>query len=182
MPLFRKGRGPHALALAMVGLKLGDRFLQIGCEEADLLATLAGRSGLSGTAVAIDARPDMVEKALAAAARGGVLVDARQSALNELPLESDSFDVAVVDGAFIASLEPARRRACLHEVRRVLRPGGRCVAIERLPRGGLAALFDRQSPQAHPAATESALSEEGFRAVRVLGEAEGQRFVEAVKG
>jgi ubiquinone/menaquinone biosynthesis C-methylase UbiE len=164
----------------MAGLKLGDRLLQIGCDEAELLAVLAARTGLSGTAVGFDPRPDRVQEALAAAARAGVLVDVRQSSLRQLPLDSDSFDVAVL-GALIASVEPEERVGCLRDVYRVLRPGGRCLAIERLPRTGLAALFDRHVTNVHYPGAALALAAEGFRAVRVLGEREGQRFVEAVK-
>jgi cyclopropane fatty-acyl-phospholipid synthase-like methyltransferase len=38
----------------MVGVKLGDRLLQIGCGDGGLFAALAAKTGLTGRAAAID--------------------------------------------------------------------------------------------------------------------------------
>ncbi|MGH9314074.1 MAG: hypothetical protein ACRD1S_12870, partial [Vicinamibacterales bacterium] len=62
---------------------------------------------------------------------------------------------------------------------RVLRAGGRAVVVEPAPRGGLAALVRPQSDPQYSA--EEWLRSAGFKAVRVLAERDGQRFIEGVR-
>ena len=72
----------------------------------------------------------------------------------------------------------------MSEVMRVVRPGGRCIAIEDMPESGD---LGRSSPaaaerdaSAGPIAVEL-LTAAGFRGVRLLAEREGVAFVEGVK-
>ena len=50
--LMRRGRGAamDPLQVSMTGVRMGERFLQIGCNDKSLLAGLAAKVGLSGTA------------------------------------------------------------------------------------------------------------------------------------
>ncbi len=50
--LMRRGRGPamDPLHVSMTGVRMGERFLQIGCHDRALLSGLAAKVGLSGTA------------------------------------------------------------------------------------------------------------------------------------
>ena len=50
--LMKKGRGGSMdpLHVSMTGVRMGERFLQIGCNDRALLAGLAAKVGLSGTA------------------------------------------------------------------------------------------------------------------------------------
>ena len=117
------------------------------------------------------------------AARGGVLVEIAQAPYDRLPHDDDAFDVVVVND-LVAGLSPERRAGCLREARRVLRPGGRLVLIEKAGRGGLGALFSRRQQNPHYVASggaEPALKAEQFVAVRTLVERAGLRFVEAVR-
>src|SRR5262245_15617626 len=57
------------LAVSMAGVKLGDRLLVIGCSDPKLIAQLAAKTGLTGRAVAIDAREALVAAAADVAAR-----------------------------------------------------------------------------------------------------------------
>ena len=72
-----------------------------------------------------------------------------------------------------------RRTAVLTEARRVLRDGGRCVAIEPSRRGVLASLVGRPAPDTGD--LEGALATAGFRAVRTLAEREGMAFIEGAR-
>ena len=72
----------------------------------------------------------------------------------------------------------------LADCRRILRDGGRLIAIEPGSASGLAAIFKRRPPggAAAESATARALEGAGFQPVRVLADREGYRFTEAIKG
>ena len=57
---FRKLGDKHDLAVSMVGIKLGNALLQLGCGDGGLLAALAAKVGLTGRAAAVDATPEGV--------------------------------------------------------------------------------------------------------------------------
>jgi hypothetical protein len=42
MPLFKRAGEKYTLEIAMTGVKLGDRLLQVGCVDAPLVAALGG--------------------------------------------------------------------------------------------------------------------------------------------
>jgi ubiquinone/menaquinone biosynthesis C-methylase UbiE len=186
MPIFRKGLGPHALPLAMSGVKAGERLLYLGSGTPGLFAALAYRAGLNGRACALVDGPNQADALRRAAAREGVLVEVAAGASGAFPHDDDSFDVAVIDstnGAF-AALAAADRSRRLREVARVVRGGGRLVVVERTT-GGLRALF-AGAPAAADAAyraqggAKPALEEAGFRPVRILAERERYRFTEGI--
>lgn len=183
MRFFGKLGGKHDLAVSMVGLKLGNHLLQLGCGDGGLLAALAAKVGLTGRACAVDETPAGVARGTQGAARGGVLVEIAQAPYGRLPHDQDAFDVVVLND-LVGGLSPERRVACLQEARRVLRPGGRLLIIEPAERGGLGALIRRRQQDRHYVASggaEPALKAERFVAVRTLVERGGLRFVEGVR-
>jgi ubiquinone/menaquinone biosynthesis C-methylase UbiE len=183
MKFLKKLGGPHDLAVSMVGLKLGDRLLQVGCGDGGILAALAAKVGLTGRAAAVDATADGVARGERGAAKGGVLVEVQQAPYRSLPFEDGAYDVVVLNDV-LARVEPDERIPTLRETRRILRPGGRIVVIEPVPRGGLGALLSRSSQDPSYVASggaEAALRAEGFVAVRTLVERAGLRFAEGVK-
>ena len=166
---FRKMRALDPLQVAMTGVRMGERYLQIFCSDDALTRGLAAKSGLSG--VAALAAPDEAQanRAQKAAAKVGALIDIKTTPPSTLSWEYGTFDMVVVDnthGAF-SSLAEAERTACLHEARRVLRQGGRVELIER---------------EAEKADAEAMLSGAGFKPVRTLAQRDGFRFVEGLKG
>ena len=180
-PFFRGRDTSEDLAIAIVAVRMGDRLLQIGCERHRLLATLAGKVGLTGCACAVDERPDVADRARARVAAAGVLVDIEVSPLTLLPYDPEVFDIAIA--ADVGRLRPEARVACLREAFRVLRPAGRCVVVEQLARGGLAGLLggrDEHQYRAHGGA-EQALRAEGFVAVRPLATRQGLAYYEAAR-
>lgn len=186
MAIFRKGPEPRALAVAMAGVRMGDRLLQIGFADRLLLGALASKVGLSGRAAAAVPSESTAAAARDAAARAGVLVEVEVGPLQRLPFQANAFDLAVIDSTanLIGTMRPEDRVGCLQEVFRVLRPGGRVVVIETAPRGGLGALFARRAVGPHYRATggaKTALRAEGFKGARILAEREGLVFFEAVK-
>jgi SAM-dependent methyltransferase len=171
------------LAVSMAGVKLGDRLLVVGCVDPRLIAQLAIKTGLTGRAFAIDEDERTVAAAAEIVSQEGALIETATAPWGAAPLEAESFDVAVVRD-LLPHLTAAAREACLNEVRRILRPGGRCLVIDGKGRGRLIA--DVRSGPAAPdyRAADSpvrALTAQGFRAARILAEREGLLFAEAVK-
>lgn len=173
----------ESLAVSMAGIKLGDRLLVIGCNDPMLIAQLASKTGLTGRAVAVDARESNVAQAAEVAAREGALLEVFTAPWNALPLDSDSFDVVIVRDV-LPHLDAAKRVWCLVEAHRVLRPGGRCLVIDGRGKKGFLhvgrndAVVDDYTADGGPAAI---LLTQGFKAARVLAEREGLVFAEAVK-
>jgi len=114
------GTGPDAPAMAFeaVAEVAPRRYLEVGCGPGELAAQVGEELGAE--VVALDSSPRMVELARA---RG---VDARLGDVQDLPFEDESFDCAAA--AWMLYHVPDVPRA-LAELARVLRPGGRLVAV-----------------------------------------------------
>jgi SAM-dependent methyltransferase len=182
--MFLKRDAPHLLIVGVAGVKMGDRLVQIGCENGGRLAAVAGKVGLSGRAVLVAPDEASAERGRRGAKSAGVLVEVEIAPPTRVPLDASDFDVAIVDdtGGLFGGMPADDRAAAIREVARILRPAGRLLLIGAAPRGGIAALLSR-APAGPPFAdaAESALQAGGFRAVRTLAEREGLVFVEGVK-
>ena len=183
---FVKSGDSHPLVVGMVGTKMGERFVQIGCAHGGRLGAVAARVGLSGRAVAITPDEASAERARKGAAQAGMLVEVEVAPLTALPVEDRAFDVAVIDdtGGLLGEMRPDDRRSLVRELFRIVRPGGRVVALGAIPRSGLSALLTRRSTEpsfAASGALHELLAADGFRPVRTLAERDGLIFVEAAK-
>jgi len=180
--MFVKRGDPYMLVVSMIGVKMGDRVVQIGCAHGGRLGAIAVKVGLSGHAAAIVPDEAAAERARKGAAEAGALVDVDIAPPTRLPGKDAAFDLAVIDdtGGLVAAMRAGDRVATLREALRVLRPGGRAIAIGTAPRGGLGALFTRAQSDPGFDAT-AALQAGGFKSVRLLAEREGFRFVEGIK-
>jgi ubiquinone/menaquinone biosynthesis C-methylase UbiE len=180
VPWFKKTPQTEPLPVTMAGVKLGDRFLAVGVRDPALIATLAAKAGLTGTACAVDADEQRVKHAALAIERDGVLADVIRAPFGMLPYDEASFDVAVIRD-LLMTLTPDVRSRCVSEVLRVLRPGGRAVVIEPAPRGGFGALLNRQTVDPTYQGPVKALGDGGFAAVRELAERDGIVYAEGIK-
>jgi ubiquinone/menaquinone biosynthesis C-methylase UbiE len=183
---FAKGGNSHLLEVGMVGTKMGERFVQIGCATGGRLGAIAAKVGLSGRALAIVPDEAAAARAHKGAAEAGMLIDVEIAPVTALPAADQGFDVAVIDdtGGLIATVPPDDRPALVRELFRILRPAGRAIAIGAVPQGGLAGLLRRGSSEPSVAATgalHELLTAGGFRPVRTLAEREGLIFIEAAK-
>ena len=170
------------LAVSMCGLKLGHRFLVLGTSDPELVWRLAGKAGLTGRACMIDESSDKTTAAAVEVEQQGALVESFTAPFTSLPFDDGTFDAVVVRNS-IATIEPSRRAAAMSEVFRVVRPGGRCIAIEDLPRGGVWAKVTGRgggTASAGPLAVEQ-LTAAGFRGARLLAERDGIAFAEGIK-
>jgi SAM-dependent methyltransferase len=185
--LFNRDRqSPYALAVAMVGLRMGERLLLVG-DDARMFAQLAGKVGLTGRSIVVVGSGDAAARVEAEAASHGVLLEeVRRGALPTLPVGDGEFDVAVVDAGptLLAILDRGQRVELVREVRRALRPNGRLVIVEGRPKtlfglgGGRSADLDAFQAEGGAAGL---LSSAGFHPVRVLADRDGQRFTEGLR-
>ncbi|MFK0294704.1 class I SAM-dependent methyltransferase [Streptomyces sp. NPDC090442] len=101
--------------LDAAGVTAGIRLLDVGTGTGAAAVAALDRGA---EVTAVDAEPDMVRTAAAAAPEAAV----RLAALPQLPFADDAFDATV--GNFVLN-HVGRPRAALAELRRVARPGGR---------------------------------------------------------
>lgn len=171
--LMRRGRGPamDPLQVSMTGVRMGERFLQIGCHDRALLSGLAAKVGLSGTAAVAAFDEEQARRAAAIGAKVGALIETRRIDGSALPFDADQFDMIVVDdtsGAF-GRIDETARTAYLREARRTVRQGGRIEVVEAV------------TSRAPGSDVLKDLSAAGFKPVRVLAETSGFRFLEGLR-
>jgi ubiquinone/menaquinone biosynthesis C-methylase UbiE len=175
------------LAVAMSGVRLGERALQIGEGNARDIALIAAKTGLTGTAAIVVPDDHAAVRVRREVTEAATLADVRVVSQPELPFDDATFDVVVVHDVTrtIAAPDRVSRGNWVRECRRLLRDGGRIVTIEPGTPVGLRALFGggQKTPDAGSPSdtTASALGAGGFKAVRPLGDREGLQFFEGVK-
>jgi ubiquinone/menaquinone biosynthesis C-methylase UbiE len=114
----------RARILALAKPAPGESVLEVGCGTGALLEELARAVEPGGRAAGAEPQPEL---ARAARARGLEVVEAFGE---DLPFEDASIDLALVQTVLI-HLPPATVRATLDELRRVVRAGGRLLAVEQ---------------------------------------------------
>jgi hypothetical protein len=175
----RSGRSMDPLHVSMTGVKMGERFLMIGCDDRALIAGLASKVGLSGAAAVAAFDDQSADRAKAVGPKIGALIEVRPIEGGTLAFDADEFDMVVIDDTHsgFASRSSDLRGSILREAQRVVRSGGRIEVVEGLG-GGLFGTVTR--PAGYDATRE--LTTAGFKPVRVLAERDGFRFVEGLNG
>jgi SAM-dependent methyltransferase len=174
------------LPVTMSAVRMGERVLQIGIDDAAIAAAIAAKVGLSGNAAIAVTDESAAARAQSATANAGLLVDIKVSALSPLPFDNDAFDLVVVHAArgLLASLDPSARLSAMREWHRVLRHGGRVMTIESGRATGIGSLFkharDAEASDVN-AGIVGALQSAGFRSARTLADREGLKFSEGIK-
>lgn len=179
MGLFRKSAG-EPLPVVMAAVKLGQRLLAVGATDPGLIAQLATKAGLTGRACVVDPDAERLAAGAAAIEQQGALVEPSHAPFGGWPYESESFDVVVM-ARILPLLDQESRARCAADVMRVLRGGGRAIAIDPGKRTGLGALLGRGTTDPAYRGGAAVLQAAGFTAVRELAEAEGFVFVEGIK-
>jgi ubiquinone/menaquinone biosynthesis C-methylase UbiE len=123
-PVFFFGtrRRSYRSLMAAAGVKAGDRVLDVGCGPGYFVRMLAEAVGPTGSAVGIDAAPEMIDYARRKARR---LPNCRfeSGSAEALPFPDCSFDV-VLSSLMLHHLPDELRLQATAEMKRVLRPGG----------------------------------------------------------
>lgn len=166
-------RADAALAIELTELSGSDRLVDIGCGP----GTAARRAARLGTRVTgVDPAAVMLRVARWRGSAGVSYLDGRAEAL---PLPDRSVTVAWS----IASVHHwTELGAGLSEVRRVLEPGGRFLAIERRTRPGATGLASHGWTDAHATAFADACRAAGLTDMRIEPRRAGRRSLVAVLG
>jgi ubiquinone/menaquinone biosynthesis C-methylase UbiE len=110
-------------------LQAGESVLDVGCGTGTLAIAAKRRVGPTATVYGIDASPEMIARASKKARKAGVEVVFKNGIVEAQPFQDESFDV-VLSTLMLHHLPPAAREQCAREMRRVLKPGGRVLAID----------------------------------------------------
>ena len=93
------------------------------------------RVGTSGRVCGVDASPEMLARAEKKANKAAVEVIFERGVVEALPFADYQFD-AVLSTVMLHHLGCEARQQCAQEVRRVLKPGGRVLAVDFAPPAG----------------------------------------------
>jgi SAM-dependent methyltransferase len=170
--LMRKGRGQgmDPLQVSMTGVRMGERFLQIGCADRALLAGLAAKVGLSGTAVVAAVAEPQIALATSIGAKVGALIDVVDTHEGrDWPFEPSSFDLVVIDDTDDSFWGVERIAEVLRNALASLRSGGRIEVVTPI-----STPHDKMDYL-------KLLGDAGFKPVRILAEPGRLRFVEGLK-
>ncbi len=174
----RSSDAPLEPAVAMVGVKPGDKVIVLGADAPALAAAVARVTGLNGQTTVVDPRPDAKAVVEQAAARAGALLEFSAAPLTSISIESGLFAVSVLPSGLAALGTDAPM--VLAEAIRLVKPGGRITVCEPVARPGLFKLAQAR-PLTDPVHVVQRLTAAGLRAARHVGTLEGLAFIEAAK-
>jgi len=165
------GRAPaiRRMTLEMADVKPGESVLDVGCGTGSLALAAKVAVGPEGSVRGIDASPEMIEQARRKAMKAGAEADFRVALIEELPFGEGEFDL-VLSSFMLHHLPDGVKRKGLAEVRRVLKRGGRFLAVDfggtsQSVTGHLLSIFGHAHGQASLEALAPVLEEAGFTEV-----------------
>jgi ubiquinone/menaquinone biosynthesis C-methylase UbiE len=115
--------------LHLARLSCGEQVLDVGCGTGTLAIAAKRHVGSTGTVYGIDASPEMLARAGKKATRAEVEIILKNAFVEALPFSDGQFDV-VLSTVMLHHLPGKLRRQCAAEIRRVLKPGGRVLAVD----------------------------------------------------
>jgi ubiquinone/menaquinone biosynthesis C-methylase UbiE len=121
--------------LSLARLEPGERVLDVGCGTGTLAIAAKRQVGPTGAVHGIDASPAMIVRATRKAEQEGLPVFFNNALAEALPFPDEHFD-AVLSTLMLHHLPRNARQAWAREIRRVLKPRGRVLAVDfaRTPR------------------------------------------------
>jgi ubiquinone/menaquinone biosynthesis C-methylase UbiE len=124
----------------------GEVVLDVGCGTGSLAIVAKRRVGDTGEVHGIDAAPEMIAQATRKAVKAGLRVAFQAGRAEALPFPDAHFDV-VFSTLMLHHLPALVRQSLGEEIQRVLKPGGRVIAVDFEPpkdkKGGLISRFHR---------------------------------------
>ncbi len=115
--------------LDLARLRPGESVLDVGCGTGTLAIAAKALVGPSGQVCGVDPSPEMVRRARRKAAKAGAEVSFENAGVEALPFPDGTFD-AVLGTLMLHHVSEDARDRGLTEIARVLRPGGRFLAVD----------------------------------------------------
>jgi len=115
--------------LGLAGLAPGESVLDVGCGTGTLALAAKCQVGPRGMVAGIDASPEMIARADKKARKARIDVAFGNAPAQALPFPDAQFD-AVLATIMFHHLPQTSRRQCAGEMRRVVKPGGRVLAVD----------------------------------------------------
>ena len=127
--MFGRERIFREKVLGLARLELGESVLDVGCGTGTLAIAAKRHVGPSGSVYGIDASPEMIARASRKARKAGIEVLFKNAVAESLPFPNSYFD-AVLTTLMLHHLPRKARQQCAREIRRVLKPCGRVLAVD----------------------------------------------------
>ena len=115
--------------VGLARLEPGQAVLDVGCGTGSLAIAARRLVGPAGQVEGVDASPELIARARKKAVKAGVDVRFTQGGAETLPFPDATFD-AVLNTMVLHHLPRETREGCAREMRRVLKPRGRVLAVD----------------------------------------------------
>lgn len=107
----------------------GDSVLDVGCGTGTLAIAAKARAGAGAEVCGVDPSPEMIARARRKAVKAGVEVRFETATAEALPFLDGTFDM-VLSTLMLHHLTEEGRQQAVQEIARVLKPGGRFLAVD----------------------------------------------------
>ena len=114
----------------LMGLTGDESVLDCGCGTGTLTLMIARGMNGKGNVFGIDLSPRMIEIARRKALKKGKQVQYKVASSLAIPFDNETFDVVVTSLVYHQFFSLEEKIETLSQIRRVLKPGGRCIAAE----------------------------------------------------
>ena len=110
-------------------LQPGESVLDVGCGTGTLAIAARRQVGSTGSVTGVDPSPEMLARASRKAEKAGLEIEFTPGVAESLPFSDGRFDV-VLSTVMLHHLSGKVRPQAVSEMRRVLKPGGRLLAVD----------------------------------------------------